>query len=522
MRRTGLVLAGLGAFLIVFAVLVASWVTGQVIKFPLNQYASVTLTAPNATYFSASKLTEQTGVTMEATYTIKGNANAGSSSTAVWNQFVYVYDQSNKAPVQTMTRTFAFNRRTAQLVNCCGANVGGNSSVQQTGYVGYVLPIGTKKQTYDVFDANVDKPEPFRYSGIGDVDGTQAYMFTENVAPTQNGTQTVPGSVVNSSAASVTLPQFYQTQTTYWIDPVTGALLNVTQNEKLTLRNTDGSQALVLFNADLVATQASIDGLVAIDNSQVTKDSLVGTLLPLATGVVGLLLLIIGLVFGRRPQPDAGTAPSHREPELDAAESEAATSSLVPGLDDEPREPTVASPVVREAAVSEAEAKEEAKPEDAKPEDAKPEDAEAKAEDKAAEADTEPASPAAAAEAAETKSEAAQAEATAEESKAQADAKAGETPAGETPAGEASAEEARAPEADAADAPAPAPAAAAASAVAEAPVAAETKATETPAQAVTAEIPAVDAESAESQTPADATAEIPAATSRRRRGVHRR
>src|SRR5579863_5304909 len=167
MRRVGLVLAGLGTCLIVFGVLVASWVTGQVIKFPLNEYATVTLTDPNATYFSAAKLTEMTGVNMEATYTIKGDAAAGSSSTAVWNQFVYVYDQTNKQPVQSMTRTFAFNRHNAQLVNCCGANVNGSSSVQQHGYVGIVLPIGTKKQTYDVFDTNLSKAVPFTYAGIG-------------------------------------------------------------------------------------------------------------------------------------------------------------------------------------------------------------------------------------------------------------------------------------------------------------------------------------------------------------------
>ena len=368
MRRVGLVLAGLGTCLIVFAVLVASWVTGQVIKFPLNEYATVTLTDPNATYFSAAKLTELTGVNMEATYTIKGNAAAGSSSTAVWNQFIYVYDQTNKQPVQSMTRTFAFNRHTAQLVNCCGANVNGSSSVQQHGYVGIVLPIGTKKQTYDVFDTNVGKAVPFTYAGIGDVSGTQAYMFTENLAPTQNGTQTVPGSLVNQAAASVTLPQYYQTQTTYWIDPVTGALLNVTQNEKLTLRNNDGSTALVLFNANLAATQNSIDGLVAIDNSQVSKASLVGTLLPLATGIVGLLLLIIGIVLLRRPDQDVEAAPSRREAELAAAEPEAATRSLVPGLDDEPREAAVESPVVREAAVSEGAAQEdEAAPEKTAP-----------------------------------------------------------------------------------------------------------------------------------------------------------
>jgi Porin PorA len=506
MRRVGLVLAGLGTCLIVFAVLVASWVTGQVIKFPLNQYASVTLTDPNATYFSAAKLTEMTGVNMEATYTIKGNAAAGSSSTAVWNQFVYVYDQTNKQPVQSMTRTFAFDRRTAQLVNCCGANVNGSSSVQQHGYVGVVLPIGTKKQTYDVFDANLNKAVPFTYDGIGDVSGTQAYKFTGNVAPTQNGTLTVPGSLVNQTAASVTLPQYYQAQTTYWIDPVTGALLNVTQNEKLTLRNNDGSQALVLFNANLAATQDSIDGLVAIDNDQVSKASLVGTLLPLATGIVGLLLLIIGIMLARRPDQDTEAAPSRREPELAAAEPEAATGSLVPGLDDEPREATVASPAVGEAAVSEAAAREDeaarekaaeakAAEGDAAASDAKAADAEARAEDKAAEADAAPASPAAAA-------EAAQADTAAGDAKAEAGAKAEEAKAEEAKAEEAKAEEAKA-EAPAADA----------------------KAEDAPSGAATTEMPAVDADTAEAPAASDATAETPgpvASSSRRRRGTHRR
>jgi hypothetical protein len=497
MRRVGLVLAGLGTCLIVFAVLVASWVTGQVIKFPLNEYASVTLTDPNATYFSAAKLAEMTGVNMEATYTIKGNAAAGSSSTAVWNQFIYVYDQTNKQPVQSTTRTFAFNRRTAQLVNCCGANVNGSSSVQQHGYVGIVLPIGTKKQTYDVFDVNVNKAVPFTYEGIGDVSGTQAYKFTENLAPTQNGTQTVPGSLVNQAAASVTLPQYYQTQTTYYIDPVTGALLNVTENEKLTLRNNDGSQALVLFSANLAATQDSIDGLVAIDNNQVSKASLVGTLLPLATGIIGLLLLIIGIVLIRRPEEDTAAAPSRREPELAAAEPEAATSaSLVPGLDDEPREATVASPVTREAAVSEAAARE----------DQAARDKAAPAEGAgAAAADAEAKAPAA--EAAEAKTEAAQADATAEDAKAEAGAK----------AEEARAEEARAETpaaASAEDAPA-----------AEAHAAADAEAGDIPSEAATAEIPAVDADTAEAPAASDATGETAAqaaSSSRRRRGTHRR
>ena len=117
-----------GAFLILVAVLLPTWVVGQVVKFPLNEYETATLAASNASYFSTTSLTEKTGVSLEATYTIKGNASAGNSSTAVWNEYSYVYDLTNHQPVQQMTRTFAFNRRTAQLVDCCGASVNGDAS----------------------------------------------------------------------------------------------------------------------------------------------------------------------------------------------------------------------------------------------------------------------------------------------------------------------------------------------------------------------------------------------------------
>ena len=98
---------------------------------------------------------------MEATYTIKGDASKGSSSTAVWNEYSYVYDLTNHQVVQQTTRTFAFDRRTAQLVNCCGASVNGDTSVRQTGVVGDVFPIGTQKQTYQVFDTTLNRTVPF-------------------------------------------------------------------------------------------------------------------------------------------------------------------------------------------------------------------------------------------------------------------------------------------------------------------------------------------------------------------------
>jgi hypothetical protein len=516
MRRfVGLVLVGLGTCLIVFAVLMPTYVSSRVLKFPLNEYETATLTAGNVTYFSPTKLTELTGVNMEATYTLKGNAAAGSGSTAVWNEFTYVYDQTNKLSFSTMTRTFAFNRRNAQLVDCCGANVNGDSSIRQTGYVGYVLPIGTQKQTYDVFDPNVNKPEPFAYAGTGTVDGIQTYRFVENVSPTQNGSQTLPGSLVNMNQATVTLPQYYQNQVTYWIDPTTGVLLDVTENEKLTLESS-GTQALLLLDANFAATQASINRAVAQDNSGRSKVSLVNTILPLVTGIVGVVLLIAGILLARRPREDvtAATATPEQAAESEEADSsaqQATQASLVPGLDDEPQEAPLEPSAVRTNPPT---------PEPAEAAAPAPEPAAAEAEAAAAEADV-PETP-------------------------ETEAPPAETPAAETPAAEAAttetSEAAEVPEAAPADAPeatVESPAAAPESAPESAAPESEAPATEsqapaespenaeTPAEAPTAEIPAATEESPAASTPADANGEAqdpaPALPRRARRGArHRR
>jgi DUF3068 family protein len=310
-RNIGLVLAGLGAFLIVLAVVLPTWIVGQVVKFPLNEYQTAALAASNASYFSATALTEKTGVTLQATYTIKGDGAAGTSSTAVWDEYSYVYDLTNHQPVQQTTRRMAFDRKTGQLTMCCGANVNGDSSVQQRGYVGYVFPIGTKKQAYQVFDTTLDKPVPFPYAGTATVRGIQTYKYTEDIAPVQVATQTVPGSLVGESAASVTLPEYYEMHLIYYVDPTTGALINVQEHQTMTLRNpTTGAQALVLFDADLKVTPSALTTIVKLDSNGRNELTLLKVILPIVLGVVGLIALIVGLILGRGRRPMVEDEPS--------------------------------------------------------------------------------------------------------------------------------------------------------------------------------------------------------------------
>lgn len=346
----GLVLAGLGAFLILVSILLPTWVAGQVVKFPLNEYETATLTASNASYFSVSSLSEKTGVAMEATYTIKGDASRGNSSTAVWDEYSYVYDLTNHQAVQEMTRTFAFDRRTGQLVNCCGASLNGDTSVRQTGLVGYVFPIGTQKQTYQVYDTTLKRPVPFTYAGTTTVGGVQVYEFVENVAPVQVATVPVPGSFVGSKAALVSAPEFDQLHLIYYVDPDTGALLDVNEHQTVTLHNpATGATALVLFDADLIATPASVRQIVGLDSSGRNELALLETILPLAVGLSGGVALVAGIFLGRKPRDEqaAGVAQETTgEAVAGAAEAHhsGAFAGVVPGLDDGATESAAEAP----------------------------------------------------------------------------------------------------------------------------------------------------------------------------------
>ena len=301
MRRiVGLALAGLGAFLLVAALLTRTYVAGQLVKFPLNTYVKTTLIGKDVSYFSPKLVRPVTGATMQVTDTVKGDSAAGSSSTAVWDEFTYLYDRTNHVVFSYTTRRAAFDRRTAVLVDCCGANIGGNSAIRQTGLSGYVWPIGTDKRTYQVYDTTLLRPMPFRYAGTGTIHGISVYRFVEQVPPTQSGTQKVPGSLIGSSQSLVTLPEYYAATNTYWVDPRTGGVLDSNSNSKQYLRNTANGQDLLLFDGDLVMTPASVDTAVGLDATGRTELAWFELYGPVAAVVLGVVALVAGIVLVRR------------------------------------------------------------------------------------------------------------------------------------------------------------------------------------------------------------------------------
>ena len=309
-RASGLFASGLGAFLLVSGLLLRFYVAGQVVRFPLNEYQVTALAGNDVTYFSPSLLKDVTGVTMRVTRTTEGDVAAGTSSRAVWTQFSYSYDATNGVPYQSLTQRSAFDRRTAALIGCCGETVGDYTG-RQAG-LAFVWPHGTAQASYQVFDTTLLKPVGVRYAGRATIDGLPAYRFVEQVPAERFGTQRLPGSLVGlHGQPTVTLDEYYQATNTYWVDPVTGAVVDASEDQKTTLRDSSGVQRLVLFQGDLATTARSVLASVRADRPKRAEIEAVTVTVPLGSGTAGAVVLVAGaclVLLRRKPDRDPAEA----------------------------------------------------------------------------------------------------------------------------------------------------------------------------------------------------------------------
>jgi Porin PorA len=292
----------LGAFLVTLALLLRLWVPGHVIKFPLNEYSVTTLTGNHITYFSSTSLREYRGVTVTDIATIEGNVAAGSSSTAVWDSFTALEDNTHGVVISHVSRVTAFNRRTGVLVNCCGATAGANRQVVQSGQ-GFRWPFGAEGQTYQVFDATLLRPAPFAYAGTGTIDGMAADKFVEHVVNRRFGQQTLPGPLVGMKhQATVTLPEYLTATNTYWVDPVTGTVLDTKLDQRVTLKDAAGVTRLTLLAGRLAETPRSVRAAVASAGLPHSMIEWMEELGPLIGLVVGIAALAAGIAVIWRSQ----------------------------------------------------------------------------------------------------------------------------------------------------------------------------------------------------------------------------
>ena len=297
------VLAGLGAFLVVFGLLIRFYAAPRLIAAPAGFYLTVTLADPHASYFDESALTTRRGVTLTYDDTIRGDAAASIGTIAVWDQFTVLEDLKRNIQLTATFQRSAFNRRTGELTNCCGASVNDDTQVRQDGISVVFWPIGTQQTTYQVYDTNTERAWPASYSGTARVQGLLTYVFTQRIPVTV--VQQLPGIPtallgLPGTSRNVVADRTFQASNTFWVDPRTGVPVSAEERILSVLRGPGGQGRLMVADADLRMTPASQRALAAVARQNAASITTLRQAGPVGGIAGGLILILAGTLPFRR------------------------------------------------------------------------------------------------------------------------------------------------------------------------------------------------------------------------------
>ncbi len=306
-RGVGIVLIGLGVFLVVLAALLRFTVVPAIAKAPLSpgeDTGGVTQTDQNgvaAVLLDPATLTERTDVPLTATRFTRGDVPASQTSEAladdlaIYESFIRTEDNTGTV-VTASTIRVAFDRVTSELSNCCGANYDGQE-IEFAGINPLKFPMFTEPKEYRYFDATLEEAVPIQYVGTEDLEGLSVYRFEQTIEARQIGTLEVPGDLVGFPLPTFVAPRYYANERTLWVEPTTGAIVKGEERQVQTLRGPDGTDKVTVIDAVVGTSASEVSEGVSTASSLASQIRLFNDTLPLIGGIVGIVLLVVGIIL---------------------------------------------------------------------------------------------------------------------------------------------------------------------------------------------------------------------------------
>jgi hypothetical protein len=292
-RRLGLVMVGIGIFLLALAPLVKFYAAPALTKTPLDLY-STSVSTGTATYFNF-ELREEVGPTeVISTRTVRGDVEAGDGETGVYDSFSTIEDVGeNQGTITASTERFALDRVSAEAVNCC------DESPTHSGLV-IKFPFSTEPRDYTLWDGTAEDGYPVVYVGTADIDGLEAYEFTQTIGPIVLRQLTVGGDQVGDpEGGNVEADVVYRTDKRMWVEPDTGIIVGGTQSASQTVEY-DGQVIINGLVGEFGFSEDQVVENAEFARSQQSLLSLVNVTVPLVALVVGVIALVVGLFLTSR------------------------------------------------------------------------------------------------------------------------------------------------------------------------------------------------------------------------------
>ncbi|NYF55847.1 hypothetical protein HDA35_001678 [Micromonospora purpureochromogenes] len=264
----------------------------------------------------------------------------------IWDVFQTVKNADNGEVFSQYSTELALDRVSGaavewdeQWLNETGEDKTPVGNVAYEGQI-YKFPFNTKKKDYEVFDRDLKRSTPAKFTGTEAVRGVEAYRFEQRI---ENETLNTPESSIKTligrfAPTATSGKVVYSNTRTLWVDPVTGAYLDVREQQHKEFQP-DNGPVTVLLDADFRYTDDTVAKSVKTVEDNRSKIDMVRTYVPIGAGVLGLLALVAGLLLVLRANGDTAA-----QRQL----AEAPAGGPTPGLVDEPAERDTAEQPVLE------------------------------------------------------------------------------------------------------------------------------------------------------------------------------
>lgn len=305
MRRiVALLLVAAGVFLAVLAVTVKSYVEPRAVRVPLDQTGqSIAESDGTSTVLDAGALTVKENLTLKARREVRGDVAAAKASkrsddVAVWKTTNILTDTEGNV-VNVTSETVALDRRTGEAVNCCGEEVGGDTSVRHAG-IFLKFPFDTRRTTYDFWDSTALAAFPMKYVDTQTRNGVETYHFSQTVPPTTLRSVSVPGGLIGQDPAQVVETSVvYSNVREVWVEPSSGVIVHGQEQPKQVLVDPVGNEVLTAFRSNIGWTAQTQAKQTELAQDTKAKLTLLRTTLPLGAGLLGVVLFLAGMGVAR-------------------------------------------------------------------------------------------------------------------------------------------------------------------------------------------------------------------------------
>ncbi|WP_077077976.1 DUF3068 domain-containing protein [Mycobacterium numidiamassiliense] len=381
---------GLGAALLIAALLLTTYTSSRIAKVPLDIDATLvsdgTGTALDVASLSQDHfvINQNVPLVSQQQISVESPANADVVTLQVGSSVRRTDKQKDGGLLLAIVDTVTLNRKTALAVSD-DTHTGG--SVQKPRAYGdenpptaiplrhdglsYRFPFNTEKKTYPFFDPIAQKAYDVNYDTQEDVNGLTTYRFTQNVGYDADGKLVAPvkypslyagqedGKVTASAAMwglqggdpaeQITMTRYYAAQKTFWVDPVSGTIVKETEHANHYFSRDALKPEVTLADYKVTSNEDTVESQVNTARDERDRLALWSRVLPITFTAIGIIALVGG---GLLASFSLRTESALTDPGLDRGDEEffgrSGLEERVPGAEAETEKLPTQRPDLRE------------------------------------------------------------------------------------------------------------------------------------------------------------------------------